>query len=230
MKTPSWRDRERLSAYLDGQLSPRQRARLEARLEREAALRQALEELRQTRAWLQRLPARRAPRNFVLTPQMAGLRPPLPRLTPVLRWAALTMLLLFFCSLTVPYLMPLVGAPKPSVPALAIAPSAPEMAPAPSPTELADVFTLSVETPEGPPQRTLAPTPSAEAGEEGMLLGAGQPTQEEQPARQRGFASLTPLQVLLLVLAVLFFGVSLFLAWHRQRAFQQAFRHPASRR
>ena len=68
------RDWEALSAYLDGQLASKERQLLEARLQARADLRAALEELRRTREVLRaRLPVR-APRNFTLTPEMAGVR------------------------------------------------------------------------------------------------------------------------------------------------------------
>lgn len=71
----STRDIERLSAYLDGDLSSQEAEALEARLRSEAQLRRRLEELRHTVAQLKALPAVRAPRNFTLTPEMAGLKP-----------------------------------------------------------------------------------------------------------------------------------------------------------
>jgi hypothetical protein len=99
MKTPSFRDVEQLSAFLDGKLSGKQRARLESRLRAEPALASVLEELRQTRAALRRMPRRRVPRNFTLTPAMAGLKPPVPRLVPALSWASAAAMLLFVCTL-----------------------------------------------------------------------------------------------------------------------------------
>ncbi len=88
------RDWELLSAYLDGELTPRERARLEVRLEREPGLRQALQRMAQTRAVLRRTPRLRAPRSFALTPAMVGQQPALPS---VMRWVSLaaTVLLLF---------------------------------------------------------------------------------------------------------------------------------------
>src|ERR1035437_23724 len=99
MTPPSSRDLEQLSAYLDGQLSQSSRARLEIRIQSDSALASALEELRQTRTILRRTPQRRAPRNFTLTPGMAGIRPPVPRLVPVLSWASAAAMLLFIFSL-----------------------------------------------------------------------------------------------------------------------------------
>jgi anti-sigma factor RsiW len=95
--TPSFRDVEKLSAYLDGQLKSSEKARLESRLQSDPELASILKELRQTRGLLRQLPQRRAPRNFTLTPKMVGQKPPLPRTYPVFRFAtALATLLLFF--------------------------------------------------------------------------------------------------------------------------------------
>jgi hypothetical protein len=69
------RDIERLSAFLDGDLSPIEVERLEARLRQEADLRRLLEELRYTVAQLKGLPEVKAPRNFTLTPATAGIKP-----------------------------------------------------------------------------------------------------------------------------------------------------------
>jgi len=66
----SQRDLERLSAYLDGELNARQTARIEARLEREPLLRDALQELQQTAGLLRSMPQVTLPRHFALTPEM----------------------------------------------------------------------------------------------------------------------------------------------------------------
>ncbi len=63
-----------LSAYLDGELTPRQKGKLETRLAQEAELSAALAELRQTRLVLRNAPRLRTPRSFTLTPEMAGQR------------------------------------------------------------------------------------------------------------------------------------------------------------
>ena len=62
------RDLQTLSEYLDDQLSAREKAQLEARLQKSAELREELVGLRQTRLMLRSLPKRRAPRNFTLNP------------------------------------------------------------------------------------------------------------------------------------------------------------------
>jgi len=74
MRRLSLHDIEYLSAYLDGQLSPHQRKVLEARLRREAGLQKQLKGLQTTRALLHDSGRLRAPRNFTLSPQTAGIR------------------------------------------------------------------------------------------------------------------------------------------------------------
>jgi hypothetical protein len=75
MNTPlSSNDWEALSAYLDGQLSERDRNRLQQRMAADPELQRALEGLRQTKIILRSAPRRRAPRNFTLTKQMVPQR------------------------------------------------------------------------------------------------------------------------------------------------------------
>ncbi|HMK07513.1 MAG TPA: zf-HC2 domain-containing protein, partial [Anaerolineales bacterium] len=62
------RDLELLSAYVDGELSPRQKQDLEVRLASEADLQRGLAELRSVKANLAALPEERVPRNFTLRP------------------------------------------------------------------------------------------------------------------------------------------------------------------
>ena len=65
---------ETLSAYLDGQLSSNDRIRLEVLLTERPEMCVALEDLRRTRNFLRIQPSLRAPRNFTLSPQLAGIR------------------------------------------------------------------------------------------------------------------------------------------------------------
>jgi len=74
-KSPSPRDLEMLSAYLDGHLNARDQAHLNSRLQEEPALKTLFEELTATRQLLRKAPVRRAPRSFVLTPRMIGIPP-----------------------------------------------------------------------------------------------------------------------------------------------------------
>jgi len=89
MRIPE-RDIEAISAYLDGQLSQRERTRLETRLKTDSGLREAYEQMHRTRAVRRSLPAMRAPRNFTLTPQMVRSRKSPPAAYPVL-WLASVM-------------------------------------------------------------------------------------------------------------------------------------------
>ena len=93
-----FKDVELLSAYLDGQISPSDSSRLESRLLTDPELASTLQALRESRGLLRRLPKRRAPRNFTLTPKMVGQKPPLPRSYPILRFATALAALLFVFS------------------------------------------------------------------------------------------------------------------------------------
>ncbi len=99
MNAPSFRDVEQLSAYLDGQLSQSDKSRLETRLQSDPTLAAALTDLRQARAILRRTPMRRSPRNFTLTPKMAGIKPPVPRSVPALGWASAVAMAVFVITL-----------------------------------------------------------------------------------------------------------------------------------
>jgi anti-sigma factor RsiW len=98
----STRDWDDLSAYLDGQLNTKEQTRVETRLRQDADFRSALEELRRTRAVVHSLPKLRAPRSFLLTPEMAGqktiTRQARPAF-PVLRFASVIATVLLFITL-----------------------------------------------------------------------------------------------------------------------------------
>jgi hypothetical protein len=95
MKIPP-RDFKKLSAYLDGQLSPRQRNHLEARLKKETELQATLLDLRHTLTLLRTTPRQRSPRNFTVTPEMVGQpRKVNARLYPAFRLASALASLLF---------------------------------------------------------------------------------------------------------------------------------------
>jgi len=68
----SQKDWQQLSAYVDGQLGSRDRMRLEARLSKEPGLQSTLDDLRLIKTTMGELPIVPAPRNFTLTPEMAG--------------------------------------------------------------------------------------------------------------------------------------------------------------
>jgi len=69
------RDLIQLSSYLDGELNPREKVKIEERLKQEPVLQLALDELRQTKKTLLQTPILKIPRNFKLTPAMVGIKP-----------------------------------------------------------------------------------------------------------------------------------------------------------
>jgi anti-sigma factor RsiW len=95
----SFRDLKDLSASLDGQVSRAKGSRLGARLRHETELAAELESLRRVRDLLRQTPRRHARRRFLLTPRMAGIKPPVPRLVPAFSWASALALLFFIFTL-----------------------------------------------------------------------------------------------------------------------------------
>jgi len=79
---------ELLSAYLDGELSADERARLEAQLAADPVLRAELDALRHTVALVRALPAVSVPRNFILAREIAARPRPARQARPRLAWAA----------------------------------------------------------------------------------------------------------------------------------------------
>ncbi|MBU2610899.1 MAG: hypothetical protein KJ606_08145 [Chloroflexi bacterium] len=229
MKTPSLRDVEQLSACLDGQLSLAELARLNSRLETDPNLSAALEDLRATRALLRRTAQRHTPRNFTLTPKMAGLKPPLPRAVPVFRLASVVASILLFFTFAGNLLAPLAAAPKMAAAPLDMEARAAEKAPAPFAAEnLALSPTPESMTAEGllggGASKPLSPTP------ESMTLLAPQATPVpgartlEQPSPSTEILptpafKLSRLQIALLALAVILAGSAFLIRWQTYRAF-----------
>ncbi len=92
------RELRQLSAYLDGELDPKEASRLEMRLKADPQLQKALSELDGTRKLVSSLPQIRPPRNFMLTPEMAGIQRkrslyPVFRLATVVAAVAFTVLI-----------------------------------------------------------------------------------------------------------------------------------------
>jgi hypothetical protein len=108
-------DLKLLSAYVDGECSNREAARIESRLQAEPELRQALEELRATAGLLRSLPEVKLPRSFALTPEMVGSRQERPY--PVLRLATVLASIVFVAVVGLDALssrlVPLVGSTTP---------------------------------------------------------------------------------------------------------------------
>lgn len=122
MKTRlSYKDWERLSAYLDGQLSERERRQVEERLRTRPEYREAWDSLRQTRYVLRQAPRRKAPRAFTLTPAMVTSHQPRPSLI----WQLAPALAIFLVVLAV--LLEWLPLPEGEIATRTIAPSAPQM-------------------------------------------------------------------------------------------------------
>ncbi len=66
------KDWQLLSEFLDGQLSEREQARLEQRLNKQPELQTALDDMRQMRSVLRAVPRRKVPHNFTLTHAMVA--------------------------------------------------------------------------------------------------------------------------------------------------------------
>lgn len=93
------KDRQLLSAYLDGQLSSLALRKLEKRLETSQELLAELESLRRTRVILRSLPQRGVPYNFTLTPAMVkSSQRPQSRLFPILSFSSAFALFIIMVS------------------------------------------------------------------------------------------------------------------------------------
>ncbi len=159
------RDLERLSAYLDGDLSPREVGALEARLRDDQGLRQSLAELRAVVGAVRRLPSLRPPRNFTLRPEAAR-RPSASY--PVLRFATLVASALFVLT-TVVRAAPLRGF------------SLGAMAPAAPAAEMAAEDSLSMQAPAEPTAGKAMGTPVTGA-ELGAVSATSEPAMESRTA------------------------------------------------
>ena len=95
-KTAAERREEMLSAYIDGELSPRERADLERALARDATLRAELEDLRQVVRVMKAAPRVPLPRSFTLDPAVYGrASQPWLQLYPALRAATVLATVVF---------------------------------------------------------------------------------------------------------------------------------------
>jgi len=181
------RDLELLSAYLDGQLSPSDSLRLESRISSDPNLRIALNDLRATRSLLRQLPSRRAPRNFILTPQMAVIKPPTPRAVPIFRFATALATFLFVISFVINGLMTL-SASAPNLAAAPLSASQESASAAQAPAPQAFAANAPTETPaprlmSAAPMMTQTPIP----------LGGGiSPTATDTPAPEIALKSNLP--------------------------------------
>jgi hypothetical protein len=166
MTTPQ--DFERLSAYLDNQLSLSEKAKLDARLSREPELKATLADLRMTAHALRSLPTLKTPRSFTLTAAQAqGAVQPRP-MFPALRFAtalaAVALAVVVVGDLSGGLLLNRAAAPAPSSAfedkaALTVAPPQSDILGAS--TGAAEVQPTSSPEPEGPIVALAPSTPAA---------------------------------------------------------------------
>ncbi|MGD2218505.1 MAG: zf-HC2 domain-containing protein [Gemmatimonadales bacterium] len=169
-ETEQQRRNELLSAYVDGQLSERERKQLEARLKEDAALRAELRALHQTVSLVRELPQAAAPRNFILSKSMVQRRRPAPApeprrvwVAPVLTAATAIVSLLFVVVLVGDLLLSGVGGPAAAPEAVLEREKAPQVA-----LEAASTRQVERETVPSP----TAPMVDAEAPAEEPELAA----------------------------------------------------------
>jgi hypothetical protein len=215
MTTINFRDIEQLSAYLDGQLSQAEKTRLESRLALDRELASALNDLRQTRSILRHTPKRRAPRNFTLTPKMAGIRPPVPRAVPAFSWASAIAAILFVCTLGVNLLGQIsfgASAPVAASAPLGMGGGGGGYGGGPAATQ-----------PPASAENTVMPTPTPEV----TKFAAPEATQQADlvpPAAVPAPKRAQPVNVWLIVwpvLAVLLLGAALFIRWSSIQKFHR---------
>jgi len=234
------RDLELISAYIDGQLSAEERREVERRLDDEADLRLAYEELRATVQVLRDLEPVRPPRSLTLDPANVALqRPPATRLG----WGRLLQVAGVFAAVLVVAIgtLSVIGsmgsgamAPAPMVAAPTTAPASPlelhESAPTPersgsvaAPAALDDgsgpvtpqAYTTVVATevaalPDVAPQPTIVTTPAISSPGTVDLARPKPPADSTPPATP-------PDLTLLLTLAVVALAAGGVLLWRRRK-------------
>jgi hypothetical protein len=169
MSTKISPDFERLSAYIDNQLSPAEKADLEARLAKEADLQATLTDLRRTVRALRSLPPVKPPRNFTLTPDQVPqhVRARRGPLFPVFRLAAALCTLLLVLTVARDYATSSLGAAAVANVTTqgggASTVAAPNAAPllTPSPDGSLEAYSASGPAPTGSASQDTAVTPLA---------------------------------------------------------------------
>ena len=213
-----FQDVEHLSAFLDGQLSPAEGARLEARLAVDASLRKVLDDLRVARGLLRRTPRLRAPRNFMLSPMNARVRAPRPRAVPVLRYSGALASLLFAFTVALNTLGPIARQSLASAPAYGygmggggVGGGAPESLPAEAGP--ADSGAAAEPAPTMEALMAAPAAPAQEAPSEDAFAKAAPPAEAPAAELQRSAAPIVPaLWIMVLAVAgVLLIGLSVYI-------------------
>ncbi len=170
MSTPELNTREwlLLSAYLDGELSPREKNQVEELLQANPASQQALEGLRRTCQVLQHAPARRVPRNFTLDESMLR-RPWLPSFSRVLSYSSALAGLLLVIVLALDFSS---SSRMLTASDLALAPQAESFSVAPSAKQAAEDAPLIINWGSPAPQMGIYGNGSGGRGED-MAYGLG---------------------------------------------------------
>jgi hypothetical protein len=208
---PTFRDAEKISAYLDGQLSEAEARRVAARLESDPQLAEVAQKLRQARALLRQTPRRRVPRNFLLTPKIAGLKPPVPRAVPVFSWASAVTLLLFLFTLGGNLLGSLnYGAAAPERLLVAAPPSNIGGSPEGESPELAGPTLQNTPTAEAEAYALVGPSESADVSAQAL---PAEQTQPEPP--------VNPWLIVWPALSALSLGIAGFSRWLSWRKFKK---------
>jgi len=229
MTQPSFRDVETLTAYLDGQLDSAHSQRLESRLGSDPELKATLDALREARTVLRRLPQRRAPRNFTLTLKMAGIKPPLPRAYPILRFASAFAGFIFLFAYVANFL------PQLALPMGAAAPAMELQSAAPAQDNTRNQAGGSCETctPEATIQALAPLAPSAKAAptEQPTIEATNPADAQPQPAesydsnistlerRPYNLPALSLAEIVVLGVAILAGLAALFIRLRTERAF-----------
>jgi anti-sigma factor RsiW len=162
------KQQETLSAYLDGELSPSESARLEETLARDSVLQQDLREMQSWQQEMRAMPKRRAPRNFTLDPARYGRpqRQPLAGAYPLLRGATAVAALMLIIALAANVFF---GESSDAVM-----------------SEAAPVAMMEMATAEAAPQEAPAAETAPEAAGESIILEEALETEVEQPVPEAG--------------------------------------------
>lgn len=229
MTPPSFRDVEQISALLDGQLPRQEAVRLQLRIAADPELSALYQQLSQSRALLRKLPARRTPRNFTLTPKMVGVKAPTPRSFPLFRFASAFASLLLMLTFAANGLGQLAANTPAAAPAYGMgggqmnenleAAAAPEEPISPQATIAASSEDSAEPTKESMRSMTVPSTETME--EQPLAKTAGQEHRvSESPARP---AWQVPgwLQLALLAAALLTGFAAWFVSWQSQAEFKR---------
>jgi len=186
-----------LSAYLDEELSPAERARVEAHLATCEQCRARLEELRQTVVLLRSLPPVPAPRSFAIDPGAVAPRPRVLRFSPryyALRQTTGALAAVFVCVMALTLVLgpaQRLAPPAPPVPTEAPRPgaaAAPQSAGAPVPA--ATQAPAAARVPAPVPAPTSAP--AAAAGPGPVSAAKAAPATAQEGASAAGAAPQAP--------------------------------------